>query len=154
GRARRLPAPEGPGHSPAIALDQPVAAALVLGMLAAFWIYADEPRTARLIVEIGVFPPMVLILRQLVTPPVRPALYVMAAFFPVDVIRDLLGPRPLLERGLFVLEMLAAAALLGWFARSGRLDDMITASGWSAARLRKELFMAAPAGALGALAGY
>ena len=151
-RARHLPAPEGPGHSPAIALDQPVAAALVLGMLAAFWIYADEPRTARLIVEIGVFPPMVLILRQLVTPPVRPALYVMAAFFPVDVIRDLLGPRPLLERGLFVLEMLAAAALLGWFARSGRLDDLITASGGSAPRVRKDLFKLALAGVLVALA--
>ena len=96
-RARELPAPEGTTGPPAIAFDQPVAAALVLGMLAAFWIYADEPRTARLIVEIGVFLPMVVILRQLVTPPMRPALYAMAAFFPVDVLRDLLVQRPLLS---------------------------------------------------------
>src|SRR5437867_10925257 len=66
--------------------------------------------------------------------------------------RDLLGPRPLLERGLFVLEMLAAAALLGWFARSGRLDDLITASGASAPRVRKDLFKLALAGVLVALA--
>ncbi|MGH7347360.1 MAG: mechanosensitive ion channel domain-containing protein, partial [Candidatus Rokuibacteriota bacterium] len=152
-RARHLPAPEGPAHSRAIALDQPVAAALVLGMLAAFWIYADEPRTARLIVEIGVFPPMVLILRQLVAPPMRPALYVMAAFFPVDVIRDLLSQRPLLERGLFLLEMLAAAVVLGWFVRSRRVDDLITARGGSAsARVRKDLFKLALAGVLVALA--
>jgi small-conductance mechanosensitive channel len=152
GRARRLPGPEGSTPSPAIALNQPVAAALVLGMLAAFWIYGEEPRTARLIVEIGVFPPMVMILRKLVMPPTRPALYVMAAFFPVDVIRDLLVQRPLLERGLFLLEMIAAAALLGWFIRSGRLDELIAASGGSAsARLRKDLFKLALAGVLVAL---
>ena len=72
---------------------------------------------------------MVLILRQLVTPPMRPALYVMAAFFPVDVVRDVLVQRPLIERALFLLEMLAAAALLSWFIRSGRLDELIVASG-------------------------
>jgi potassium efflux system protein len=153
GRARELPAPEGTTASPAIAFDQPVAAALVLGMLAAFWIYADEPRTARLIVEIGVFLPMVVILRQLVTPPMRPALYALAAFFPVDVLRDLLVQRPLLERGLFLLEMLAAAALLGWFFRSGRLDDLIAASGGSASpRWRRDLFKLALVAVLAALA--
>jgi small-conductance mechanosensitive channel len=150
-RARAHRRPE-PGSPPGIALDRPVAAALVLGMLAAFWIYADEPRTARLIVEIGVFPPMLLILRELVTPPMRPALYVMAAFFPVDVIRDLLVQRPLLERALFLLEMLAAAALLGWFLRSGRVDDLIIAStGPSLGRMRKDLFKLALAGILVAL---
>jgi len=151
-RARRLPAPEGGAPPAAIAFDQPVAAALVLGTLAAFWIYAEEPRTARLIVEIGVFPPMVLILRRLVTPPMRPALYVMAAFFPVDVLRDLLTQRPLAERVIFLLEMLVAAALLSWFMRSGRLDDLIAASGGSASsRLRKDLFRLALAGVLVAL---
>jgi potassium-dependent mechanosensitive channel len=152
GRVRHLPAPEGPGHSPAIVFDQPVAAALVLGMLAAFWIYAEKPRTARLIVEIGVFPPMVLILRQLVTAPMRPALYAMAAFFPVDILRDLLVQRPLLERGLFLAEMLSAAVLLGWFLRTGRVEHLIAASGASgSARLRKDLFKLALAGVLGAL---
>jgi potassium-dependent mechanosensitive channel len=152
GRVRDRAAPEGTILPPAIAFDQPVAAALVLGMLAAFWIYADEPRMARLIVEIGVFPPMVVILRQLVMPPMRPALYAMAAFFPVDILRDLLVQRPLLERTLFLLEMLAAAALLGWFIRSGRLDDLIaTSGGWASARVRRDLFKLALVGVLVAL---
>jgi potassium-dependent mechanosensitive channel len=150
--ARGLPVPEGSAASPALAFDQPVAGALVLGMLAAFWIYADEPRTARLIVEIGVFPPMVVILRQLVTPPLRPALYTIAAFFPVDVVRDLLLQRPLLERVLFLLEMVAATAVLSWLIRSGRQDDLIAASGGSgSSRVRKELFKLALAGVLVAL---
>ena len=152
GRESHMPAPEGATTAPAIAFDQPVAAALVLGMLAAFWLYAEEPRTARLIVEIGVFPPMVLILRQLVTPPMRPALYAMAAFFPVDVLRDLLVQRPLLERAIFLLEMLAAAALLSWFIQTGRVKDLIVASGGSPpARVRTGLFKLALAGVLVAL---
>jgi small-conductance mechanosensitive channel len=152
-RARGLPAFEGSATPPTIAFDQPVAAALVLGTLAAFWIYAEEPRTARLIVEIGVFPPMVLILRRLVTPPMRPALYVMAAFFPVDILRDILVQRPLLERTLFLLEMLAATVLLSWFIRSGRLEHLVAASGaTSSARLRKDLFKLGLAGILVALA--
>ena len=151
GRVRHLAAAEGPGRL-AIAFDQPVAGALVLGMLAAFWIYAEQPRTARFIVEIGVFPPMVLILRRLVAAPMRPALYAMAAFFPVDVLRELLVQRPLLERGLFLLEMLAAAALLGWFLRTGRVEHLIAASGASgSARVRKDVFKLALAGVLGAL---
>ena len=151
-RARRLPVTDDSEVSPAVAFDRPVAAALVLGMLAGFWMYADEPRTARLVVEIGVFPPMVLILRQLVAPPMRPALYAMAAFFPIDILRDLLTERPLLERTVFLLEMLAASALLGWFVRSGRLDDLITAAGDStSARIRKDLFKLALVGILVAL---
>jgi potassium-dependent mechanosensitive channel len=152
GRARELPAVEEATATPAIAFDQPVAAALVLGMLAAFWIYADEPRTARLIVEIGVFPPMVVILRHLVTVSMRPALYAMASFFPVDILRDLLFQRPLIERALFLLEMLAAAVLLAWFIRSGRPADLIGVTGGSAsARVRRDLFKLALVGVVAAL---
>ncbi|HKE92426.1 MAG TPA: mechanosensitive ion channel domain-containing protein [Gemmatimonadales bacterium] len=151
GHALDLPLPEA-APAPTIAFDHPVAAALVLGMLAAFWIYAEEPRTARLIVEIGVFPPMVLILRRLVTSPMRPALYAMAAFFPVDILRDVLVQRPLLERAIFLLEMLAAAALLGWFIRTGRVNDLIAASGGlPPARIRKTLFKLALVGVVLAL---
>jgi len=42
-RARSLTAAEGVARSLAVVFDQPIAAALVLGMLSAFWIYADEP---------------------------------------------------------------------------------------------------------------
>jgi potassium-dependent mechanosensitive channel len=138
-RARRLAAAEGVAQSLAVVFDQPVAAALVLGMLSAFWIYADQPRTARLIAEIGAFPPMLLILRRLVAPPMRPVLYIMAAFFLVDIIRDLVVPLSLFERLLFLLEMLTVMVVLAWLTRSGHGDPMIAASGPAAARARRVL---------------
>ena len=139
-RARRLTAAEGVAQSLAVVFDQPVAAALVLGMLAGFWIYADQPRTARLIAEVGAFPPMLLILRRLVAPPTRPALYVMAAFFGVDIVRDLFVPLSVFERLLFLLEMLAATAMLSWFIWSGHADSLTaSASGTGRARVRRVL---------------
>src|SRR4029450_6647724 len=131
----RPAAAEGVAQSLAGVFHQPIAAALVLGMLSAFWIYADQPRTARLIAEIGAFPPMLLILRRLVAPPMRPVLYIMAAFFLVDIIRDLVVPLSLFERLLFLLEMLTVMVVLAWLTRSGHGDPMIAASGPAGAPL-------------------
>ena len=142
-RARRLTAAEGAAKSLAVVFDQPIAAALVLGMLAAFWIYADQPRTARLIAEVGAFPPMVLILRRMVTPAMRPVLYVMAALFMVDIVRDLFNPMSLGERVLFILEMLTVTAMLAWLTRSGHGDTLIAASGPGVARTRRVILDAA-----------
>ena len=139
-RARRLTAAEGVARSLAVVFDQPIAAALVLGMLSAFWIYADEPRTARLIAEIGAFPPMLLILRRLVAPPMRPVLYVMAALFMADIVRDLVVPLSLFERVLFLLEMLTVTVMLIWLARAGHADQLIAGrSGSAVGRVRRAL---------------
>ena len=149
GRARRLETAEEPARSLAIVFDQPVASALVLGMLSAFWIYADEPRTARLIAEIGAFAPMILILRRMVVPSMRPTLYAMAAFFVVDIVRDLVAPLPVLERVLLLLEILAATALLSWCFWAGRVDDLVAARGGTArAHVRKLLLKLALVGLL------
>jgi small-conductance mechanosensitive channel len=139
-RARRLAAAEGVARSLAVVFDQPVAAALVLGMLSAFWIYADEPRTARLIAEIGAFPPMLLILRRLVAPPMRPVLYIMAALFLADIVRDLVVPLSLFERVLFLLEMLTVTVMLVWLARAGHADQLTAGrSGSGVGRVRRAL---------------
>jgi small-conductance mechanosensitive channel len=139
-RARRLTAAEGVARSLAVVFDQPIAAALVLGMLSAFWIYADEPRTARLIAEIGAFPPMLLILRRLVAPPMRPVLYVMAALFMADIVRDLVVPLSLFERVLFLLEMLTVTVMLIWLARAGHADQLTAGrSGSAVGRVRRAL---------------
>ena len=139
-RARSLTAAEGAARSLAVVFDQPVAAALVLGMLSAFWIYADEPRTARLIAEIGAFPPMLLILRRLVAPPMRPVLYVMAALFLADIVRDLVVPLSLFERVLFLLEMLTVTVMLTWLVRAGHADNLTASrSGAAVGRVRRTL---------------
>jgi potassium efflux system protein len=142
--ARRRGPPQaaaaGVAQSLAVVFDQPVAAALVLGMLSAFWIYADQPRTARLIAEIGAFPPMLLILRRLVAPPMRPVLYIMAAFFMVDIIRDLVVPLSLFERVLFLLEMLTVTVMLTWLVRAGHADNLTASrSGSAVGRVRRAL---------------
>jgi small-conductance mechanosensitive channel len=150
-RARRLKIAEEAARSLAIVFDQPVASTLVLGMLSAFWIYADEPRTARLIAGIGAFAPMIVILRRQVVPSMRPALYAMAGFFVADIVRDLVVPLSLFERALFLLEILALAALLGWSFWSGRIDDLVTARGPARAQVRKLLLKLALVGCLIAL---
>jgi small-conductance mechanosensitive channel len=130
-QARRLETTPTAALSLQVVFDQPVAAGLVLGLLAAFWLYADEPRIARLVVQVGALAPMVLIVRRLVTPQLRSALYTLAAFFLVDLLRDLVLPLPLLERTIFLLELLAATVLLGLFVRSDRVKDLLDARGGS-----------------------
>ena len=151
-RARQLNAAEGVAQSLAIVFDQPIAASLVLSMLSAFWIYAGEPRTARLIAEIGAFPSMLLILRRQVAPAMRPVLYVMAAFFLVDIVRDLVIQLSLLERVLFLLEMLTATVMLAWITRSKHGHELLTSKfGLAVGHTRRFLFNLALVGCLVAL---
>jgi potassium-dependent mechanosensitive channel len=126
-RARRWRKPETPVESLSVLVEQPVAAALLLGLLLGVWIYSDEPHTARLIVETGVLVPVVVILRRLVPPSVVPALYALAAFFLVDRLRDFALVFPLVERAIFLMEMLAAAGITIWLVRSGRGKDITAA---------------------------
>ena len=146
-RAGGLTTTETAARSLAFLFDQPVAAALVLGLLSAFWIYADEPRMAGLVVKTGALLPMVLILRRLVAPTMRSGLYALTAFFLADLLQDLVSPLPLLERMSFLLEMLAAAVVLGWFIRSGRMQELVAARGASTlGRAQKLAFKLALAG--------
>ena len=122
GRAREW----GPGDARAAAaakvLDGPVAAALVLALLASFWIYPEEPRAVRALVGIGTLLPMIAIMRRLVEPPVIPGLYAISALFLADRVRSLADVEPLLEQELLLIEMLAAAGLLAvaLLSRRGR----------------------------------
>lgn len=139
-RAREWRTPEAPAVSLANVFEQPVAAALVLGLLSSIWIYADEPRLARYLAEIGAVLPVVLVLRRLLTPSVIPGLYALAAFFVFDRLRDLVMVLPLIERGLFLVEMLAATVLTGWSLWSGRVRDLLaTADGSRSGRVRETL---------------
>jgi small-conductance mechanosensitive channel len=130
-RAHRLQTTPTSAQALGVLFDQPVAAGLVLGLLSGFWLYTDEPRVARLVVQLCALVPMVLIVRQLITPQLRSGLYTLTAFFVVDLLRDLVLPLPLLERMIFILEMLAAVVLLGLFVRSERVKDLLDARGAS-----------------------
>src|SRR5262249_58020248 len=64
-------------------------------------------------------------LPALVPPPVRPGLYALASFFLVDRLRELIVTLTLVERYVFLLEMLAAVVVLSWFIRTGRARNLI-----------------------------
>jgi small-conductance mechanosensitive channel len=127
GRAQSWKQAAARAQSLAVLVEHPVASGLLLGLLAGFWIYSDEPRTARLMVEVGALVPMVVILRRLVPTSVVPAVYTLAAFFLADRLRDFALDFPLLERTIFVLEMLAALAVTAWLLWSGRGRELASA---------------------------
>jgi small-conductance mechanosensitive channel len=153
-RAREWRATEAPTTSLGEIFEHPIAAAIVLGLLSSFWIYVDEPRAGRYLVEIGALLPAVVILRRVLAPAVVPGLYALAGFFLVDRFRDLIVALPLLERGLFLLEMLAGALVIGWALWSGRVHDLLaTADGSMMARGRLVLVRLALVGFVVALIG-
>ena len=137
-RARGWKAAEAPAAALATLFDQPIAAALVVGLLS-FWIYSDAPAAVRILFQIvGLFA-VVAILRRLLAPTVVPGLYVLALFFLADLARDFVTVLPLLERSLFLIEMLAATLVLGWALASGRARDLLAMSSGPARARAREL---------------
>src|SRR5262245_1728616 len=104
---------------------QPVAAALLFGLLSGVWFYSDEPSSALILVQIATLLPVVVVLHGLLPPAVIPGLYGLAAFFLADSLRDFASIMPLVERGLFLVEMLAATVLVGWVLWSGRARSLL-----------------------------
>ena len=119
--------------SPAVVttFERPLELALFLGLVSGAWLYVDPPRQAVLLLATIALFPAVLVLRRLLPPPLVPALYTLAAFFLVDRIRDMLGLLPTLERGLFLVEMLAALALLALARWYNRTHDYLAADSWA-----------------------
>jgi potassium-dependent mechanosensitive channel len=108
-----------------VVFARPLAAAVVLGLLSSAWIYSDVPRAARTLLEIGMLVPVVMLLRRLVPSALAVSLYTLGAFFVADRLRDLATGLPLLERVLFLLEMLAATL---WLALSPRVRSLLTST--------------------------
>jgi len=108
-----------------MALERPVASGAVLAVLASPWIYSGEPRTAWLLLEAGALLAMVAIFRRLVAPRLVPWVYGLGAFFLAYRLRELFTALPLLERTVFLLEMLVPAALIGWVLRTRRWHEVV-----------------------------
>src|SRR5438093_1607932 len=108
-----------------MALERPVASGAVLAVLASPWIYSGEPRTAWLLLEAGALLAMVAIFRRLVAPRLVPWVYGLGAFFLAYRLRELFTALPLLERTVFLLEMLVPATLIGWVLRTRRWHEVV-----------------------------
>jgi potassium-dependent mechanosensitive channel len=127
-RRLRSTATERDARGPVL-LGRPVSAGLVLGLLSWVVIYPGKPPAAQALVAAVALVPMMWVVRSLVNGRERWMLYGLAGLFLVDRLRDLVTSLGVIERGLFVLEMLATRAILGWYLRSGRARDHASASG-------------------------
>jgi small-conductance mechanosensitive channel len=66
--------------------------------------------------------PILRLIPRLIQPQMRPTFYALVAFFLVDRARDLVAPLITLERLIFVLEMLAAAVVVGQLLRPSKFS--------------------------------
>jgi small-conductance mechanosensitive channel len=111
----------GAGEGMVLAFDRPFSAALVLALLAVPWIYSQPlPRAVVTLAEVLALPPALRIMRGLLDPTLVPSLYVLGAFFLADLVRHFASVVPLLERQIFLFEMAACVAVLGWWVASRR----------------------------------
>ncbi len=112
----------GPGLEEAEPVFQrPVETAILLSLLVAPWVHPEAPRMVLQLFYAALLIPAVLLLRRLVAPTLHPALYALVGFFLVDRMRQVLEGLAELERVIFLLELLAAIAILLWLGRPSRM---------------------------------
>jgi potassium-dependent mechanosensitive channel len=117
--ARRRASSWTSGEAPGVGIlvfDRWVSAALLLTILATPWIYSPPlPRAFTAVAEVLALAPALRVMRLLLEPSLIPGLYVLGAFFLADLLRHLASVVPLLERQIFLLEMLAGVVVLAWW---------------------------------------
>jgi small-conductance mechanosensitive channel len=107
--------------------DRHVSAALMIALLAFPLVYSPPiPRVVTALGMVLVLVSAVRIMRVLLDPRLMPGLYVIAAFFLADLVRLFASAVPLLERTIFLLEMLAGTAVLAWLWVSRRRSAVLT----------------------------
>jgi small-conductance mechanosensitive channel len=90
----------------------PISAALVLALMATFWLYPRPPLVLRNVVALLMLVPVIRILRRLTAPTPPVGFFALGAFFLVNRVRELALDVPGLEQRMFVVEMLVAVAVV------------------------------------------
>lgn len=123
-RLAGLPADDPDLTSARVVFERPYAVALLVAVVLVPTLYPRAPHALHTLAGLALLVPMLRLLPRLVEPSTRPAVYALAAFYVVHVIRDLLAGTPVLERALFTLEMVAAIGLLLLLLHPRRLADL------------------------------
>ncbi|MCP5041756.1 MAG: mechanosensitive ion channel [bacterium] len=138
--------------------DRPLAASLVLALVASPWIHTDAPMVLHDLAWVLLLLPLVLILRPLLVASLQPMLLALAFFYLTDQLRDILSDFPRLGRWIFAIEMALGALGLQWLLRKSRvamLDQEASRFSLQAIALWMRLSLLAFALALvGAILGY
>ena len=139
--------------------ERPVALAALITLILTPWLYVSTPPAIDDAVGLLLVLPVLRLIVPLLDKPVRPALYMLAALYLIDWLRDLVEAAPLVARVVFIFELLLAIAIIIWLVRSKALHGGTEAdsSGPSRSRIRfgldVALFLLVVAG-LAAISGF
>jgi len=105
----------------AAVFERPVSAALMLTIgTSALFSPPAAPRVAVGVFQILALVPALRLMRVFLPAEYGPALYMLGALFPIDMLRRLGSVVPLLEQLIFLVEMLAAVGVLAWWILTRR----------------------------------
>lgn len=137
--------------------EKPLALATFVALLLTPWIYVSTPPAIDDAVGLLLVLPVVRLVSPLLDKPVRPALYMLAGLYLIDRLRDLVEAAPVVARIIFIVEMLAAIAIVVWVIRSQALQGATQSMVKARDRIRFGLDVALVLlviAALGAVAGF
>jgi small-conductance mechanosensitive channel len=110
-----------PDEAARLATRYPLAAAAVLALILSMTLFDDPPRSLSLAVRLAFVVPALIVLRPLLGDIFRAPLYLLAAFFVVDRLRQIFTGATMPDRIVFTAEMVALAGVLAALLRPGRL---------------------------------
>ncbi len=119
--------------------ESPISVALLGALLATPSLYPHAPLVLTGLTGLLILVPTLVLLFEVFAPDLRRLWFAVAGFYLVDRIRYGVQSVELLERSLFLLEMLGATALVIWLLRGNRLEKLsrvVGSSRWLARVLR------------------
>lgn len=106
--------------------QQPVAAALLLAILAQGWFYPNAPQSLDELFAVLLLLPLLRVMQVVVAPSLRLPIYAVAVLYVLVRLSSLLSPGPEFQRLALLLLAVATAAIVVWVFRprgvGGRLD--------------------------------
>ena len=132
-RSRRASEQEPDLAQAALVFQLPYSAALLLALVSSFWLFPSAPFLLKQLTALVALFPVLRIVRPMIDPAFAPGLNVFGAFYMVDRLRDVFSTSPRAEQLLFLLEMLAGMALMGWVLRPRRLEGVVLSEAQSSA---------------------
>jgi small-conductance mechanosensitive channel len=116
GRLRQQPATADPQFATPI-LEMPVAAALILSLLASGWIYPQAPRLLWTVVGALALFPSIMFIRRLIGRRLYPIVYLLLGLYLLDQVRTLAAAVPLVPRIVLLAEIAGGMLFFAWFVR-------------------------------------
>jgi small-conductance mechanosensitive channel len=138
--SRRAPtvagAPSGAARADRV-LELPIAAALLLSLVASRWIFPQGPRLMGSIIGALALLPSVLIARRILRSNLHAVLYALTAFFLLDQLRTWVAAVEVVPRLLFVAEMVGVMVFSVWLVRAIGGEQAASADGASSRKFFK-----------------